>query len=235
MLPTRSHQGATAWATRPHLRMRPDVRRCVAHPTAVLAAVSRRRHIAACAVWRMMMQSRFVRADAEAMVARYAEAGVPRDLALRVYTTRLLGADPRLVLHGGGNTSVKTHMPDLVGREVGHMRLDRRIAAAMKDEARIGAEQPGRVNPQRQIARYASFGVARHHGLGVGSDEAALHHHSPYGARSDMPPSRDGSKYRRWVGNAPTHIGPHPQMRARCPSGRTLVRSRGQHRPIAGA
>ena len=64
------------------------------------------------------MQSRFVRADAEALVAHYAKAGVSRDLALRVYTTRLLGADPRLVLHGGGNTSVKTRMPDLMGREV---------------------------------------------------------------------------------------------------------------------
>ena len=40
------------------------------------------------------MQSRFVRADAEATVARYGAAGVPRDLALRVYTTRLLGVDP---------------------------------------------------------------------------------------------------------------------------------------------
>ena len=32
----------------------------------------------------------------------------PDDLALRTYTARLLGADPALVLHGGGNTSVKT-------------------------------------------------------------------------------------------------------------------------------
>jgi rhamnose utilization protein RhaD (predicted bifunctional aldolase and dehydrogenase)/NAD(P)-dependent dehydrogenase (short-subunit alcohol dehydrogenase family) len=64
------------------------------------------------------MQSRFVRVDAEAMVARYGQAGTPRDLALRVYTTRLLGADPRLVLHGGGNTSVKTRTTDLMGRDV---------------------------------------------------------------------------------------------------------------------
>jgi rhamnose utilization protein RhaD (predicted bifunctional aldolase and dehydrogenase)/NAD(P)-dependent dehydrogenase (short-subunit alcohol dehydrogenase family) len=64
------------------------------------------------------MQSRFVKADAEATVARYGAAGVPGDLALRVYTTRLLGTDPRLVLHGGGNTSVKTSMPDLMGRDV---------------------------------------------------------------------------------------------------------------------
>lgn len=31
-----------------------------------------------------------------------------RDLRLRVYTSRLIGQDPELVLHGGGNTSVKT-------------------------------------------------------------------------------------------------------------------------------
>jgi rhamnose utilization protein RhaD (predicted bifunctional aldolase and dehydrogenase)/NAD(P)-dependent dehydrogenase (short-subunit alcohol dehydrogenase family) len=62
------------------------------------------------------MRSQYAGVDAEAMVARYADAGVPRDLALRVYTTRLLGSDPRLVLHGGGNTSVKTRLPDLNGR-----------------------------------------------------------------------------------------------------------------------
>jgi len=36
-------------------------------------------------------------------------------LALRVYTSRLLGADPDLVLHGGGNTSVKAHAKNLFG------------------------------------------------------------------------------------------------------------------------
>ena len=56
------------------------------------------------------MQSGFVTADAEALAARYGDRGVPRDLALRVYTTRLLGREPRLVLHGGGNTSVKTRL-----------------------------------------------------------------------------------------------------------------------------
>jgi rhamnose utilization protein RhaD (predicted bifunctional aldolase and dehydrogenase)/NAD(P)-dependent dehydrogenase (short-subunit alcohol dehydrogenase family) len=63
------------------------------------------------------MDSRFVERDAEALVARYADGGVNRDLALRVYTTRLLGQDPRLVLHGGGNTSVKTTVPDLLGQQ----------------------------------------------------------------------------------------------------------------------
>ena len=64
------------------------------------------------------MQSRWVDRDAKAAVDRYAAAGIAPDLALRVYTTRLLGGDPALVLHGGGNTSVKTRMRDLAGDEV---------------------------------------------------------------------------------------------------------------------
>jgi rhamnose utilization protein RhaD (predicted bifunctional aldolase and dehydrogenase)/NAD(P)-dependent dehydrogenase (short-subunit alcohol dehydrogenase family) len=55
--------------------------------------------------------------DAGSCVKNYAKQGVGRDLALRVYTTRLLGGEPRLVLHGGGNTSVKTRMRDLAGED----------------------------------------------------------------------------------------------------------------------
>ena len=39
------------------------------------------------------------------------------DLAQRVYTSRLLGRDKTLVLHGGGNTSVKIAQQDILGRE----------------------------------------------------------------------------------------------------------------------
>jgi len=63
------------------------------------------------------MKSAWIERDAEAAVERYGQAGVPADLALRVYTTQLLGRDPKLVLHGGGNTSVKLTMTDLVGDE----------------------------------------------------------------------------------------------------------------------
>ena len=40
------------------------------------------------------------------------------DLELRVYSSRLLGQDPSLVLHGGGNTSVKLTEPNLFGEPV---------------------------------------------------------------------------------------------------------------------
>ena len=57
------------------------------------------------------------------MVARYAERGVAEDLALRVYTSRLLGSDPALVQHGGGNTSVKTVQADMLGEPVEVLRV----------------------------------------------------------------------------------------------------------------
>jgi len=57
-------------------------------------------------------------ADAQAVVVKYADEGVNEDLALRVYTSRLIGGVPALVIHGGGNTSVKTRMQDFLGNEV---------------------------------------------------------------------------------------------------------------------
>ena len=64
------------------------------------------------------MKSRWSDSEARGLVSRYATQGIGDDVALRVYTTRLLGGDPRLVLHGGGNTSVKTRMQDLLGDTV---------------------------------------------------------------------------------------------------------------------
>ena len=64
------------------------------------------------------MQSGWNDRDAELLVERYAREAIGGDLALRVYTTRLLGRVPALVQHGGGNSSVKTLVRDLVGEEV---------------------------------------------------------------------------------------------------------------------
>ncbi len=64
------------------------------------------------------MKSAWVERDAKAAVDRYGKQGVAPELALRVYSTRLIGGDPQLVLHGGGNTSLKATARDLSGRQV---------------------------------------------------------------------------------------------------------------------
>ncbi len=56
--------------------------------------------------------------DARDAQKKYAAHGANADLALRTYTTRLLGGEPRLVQHGGGNTSVKTTITDRIGNDI---------------------------------------------------------------------------------------------------------------------
>ena len=104
------------------------------------------------------MKSRWSEEEAARAVARYG----PRwgeDLALRVYASRLLGAEPGLVLHGGGNTSVKSVLTDILGRPQpvlwvkgsgfdmnaiepeGHAALDLDALRALRDLADLGDEE----------------------------------------------------------------------------------------------
>ena len=62
-----------------------------------------------------IMKSLYNKNDALAFIKKYADH--PKDLALRIYTSRLLGANNSLVLHGGGNTSVKLKQKNILGEE----------------------------------------------------------------------------------------------------------------------
>tara|TARA_B100000989_G_scaffold293580_1_gene271191 strand:+ start:212 stop:2248 length:2037 start_codon:yes stop_codon:yes gene_type:complete len=46
-------------------------------------------------------------------IMHYKKLGYNSDIAIRVYSTRLLGRNQELVIHGGGNTSVKTKVRDI--------------------------------------------------------------------------------------------------------------------------
>lgn len=59
------------------------------------------------------MKSLWCDADAAECVERLSLLGLPPELGLRTYSARLLGSNPKLVLHGG-NTSVKLNMNDLL-------------------------------------------------------------------------------------------------------------------------
>jgi rhamnose utilization protein RhaD (predicted bifunctional aldolase and dehydrogenase)/NAD(P)-dependent dehydrogenase (short-subunit alcohol dehydrogenase family) len=95
------------------------------------------------------MKSGWVDSDAEALVAHGAKSGIDRDLALRLYTTRLLGRDRKLVLHGGGNTSLKTRMRDRLGDEIAVLR----VKATGADMATIEPEGlvAVRLDPMRKL------------------------------------------------------------------------------------
>ena len=51
-------------------------------------------------------------------VGEYKKKNISKDLALRIYTTHLLGKNPKLVLHGGGNSSVKSIGKNLYKKNV---------------------------------------------------------------------------------------------------------------------
>lgn len=85
------------------------------------------------------MRSRWSDAEAAEFVERYAaEWGEP--LALRTYASRLLGAEASLVLHGGGNSSVKASWKNVLAEDVSAIF----VKASGVDLATIGPEgHPG--------------------------------------------------------------------------------------------
>jgi rhamnose utilization protein RhaD (predicted bifunctional aldolase and dehydrogenase)/NAD(P)-dependent dehydrogenase (short-subunit alcohol dehydrogenase family) len=102
------------------------------------------------------MKSGWVDRDAEAIVAEGAKSGIDRDLALRIYTTRLFGRDPKLVLHGGGNTSLKEVMRDRLGADVEVLRVKATGAdMAMIDLAGLPAV---RLSPLRKLRALGEIG-----------------------------------------------------------------------------
>jgi len=61
------------------------------------------------------MKSAYNPVDADKFVEKY--PGISREFALRIYTSQLLGSNPNLVLHGGGNTSIKLRQKNILGEE----------------------------------------------------------------------------------------------------------------------
>jgi rhamnose utilization protein RhaD (predicted bifunctional aldolase and dehydrogenase)/NAD(P)-dependent dehydrogenase (short-subunit alcohol dehydrogenase family) len=63
------------------------------------------------------MENRWSEAEAERFIESHEEKW-GRDLALRLYASSLIGAEENLVLHGGGNSSVKTVHVDILGNTI---------------------------------------------------------------------------------------------------------------------
>lgn len=63
------------------------------------------------------MKNKWRGKKASEYIARY-EKRCASDLALRTYTSRLIGEEKELVLHGGGNTSVKSTYANVLGQHI---------------------------------------------------------------------------------------------------------------------
>jgi len=61
------------------------------------------------------MKNRYDSNEAQGCINAYPDQ--PEGLCLRVYTSRLIGREADLVLHGGGNTSAKCRVTDILGEE----------------------------------------------------------------------------------------------------------------------
>ena len=61
------------------------------------------------------MKSAYNKVDAEKILKKYPD--ISMELAIRVYTSQLIGSNPNLVLHGGGNTSIKMTKKNILGEE----------------------------------------------------------------------------------------------------------------------
>ena len=61
--------------------------------------------------------------EAKNFVKLYKQKNISKDLALRIYTTQLLGKNSELVLHGGGNTSLKTTTKNIFGEKIDVMHV----------------------------------------------------------------------------------------------------------------
>ena len=60
-----------------------------------------------------MIKNKYAPSEAKSYVEQVGKDVADQELALRVYTSRIIGQNPDLVMHGGGNTSVKVERKDL--------------------------------------------------------------------------------------------------------------------------
>ena len=88
--------------------------------------------------------------DAAIIAADAGQDPAERALALQIYASRLIGADPDLVLHGGGNTSCKVTRKNIFGQDNSVLH----IKGSGHDLASIGPQgMPGlRLEPIRALA-----------------------------------------------------------------------------------
>ncbi|MEE9904281.1 bifunctional aldolase/short-chain dehydrogenase [Chlorobium sp.] len=103
------------------------------------------------------MQNLWNSADFQRSVDRQlSDNDIPAELAELVYASRLLGSESSLVMHGGGNTSVKSELRDIIGNSVNVIF----IKGSGVDLAALDAHDftPVRIDPLRKLQHLYATG-----------------------------------------------------------------------------
>jgi rhamnulose-1-phosphate aldolase/alcohol dehydrogenase len=118
------------------------------------------------------MQNRWRDDEAAQFVGRYTPQW-GEDLALRVYSARLLGAEENLVLHGGGNCSLKAAHTNLLGERIDaiHVKASGHDMATIEPEGFPGLdlEYLGKLRKLADLADESMMGEFRTHLLAEGA------------------------------------------------------------------
>jgi len=69
------------------------------------------------------MKNKWNSIEEKKYIKKYKNNHISQDLALRIYTTHLLGREKTLVLHGGGNTSLKTTSKNIFNKKIDIMHI----------------------------------------------------------------------------------------------------------------
>ena len=69
------------------------------------------------------MKNKWNSIEEKKYIKKYKNNHISKDLALRIYTTHLLGREKTLVLHGGGNTSLKTTSKNIFNKKIDIMHI----------------------------------------------------------------------------------------------------------------
>ena len=69
------------------------------------------------------MKNKWNNSEAKKYISQYKQKNISKELSLRIYTTHLLGREKDLVLHGGGNTSLKTSIKNVFKQKIDVMHI----------------------------------------------------------------------------------------------------------------
>ncbi len=128
------------------------------------------------------MQNRWSESEADDCVAEFGDEW-GEALAQRTYSSRLIGKEPALVLHGGGNTSVKSTFTDVFGeqRPIIYVKASGHALADIRPEGHTGLvlDALRRLRSVPELSDAAMVNELRTHfldaGAGTPSIEALLH------------------------------------------------------------